>query len=63
MTKYRIAYFLAFALMAGISLCHAYTTENATFLEFSDSGVTVTEGPYTGYSVKATTVTLGSAGT
>jgi len=63
MTRKRIAYFLAFALMAGITLCHAYTTENATFLDFSDSGVNVTAGPFSGYSVKNTTVTLSAAGT
>ena len=40
-----------------------YDTANATRFVFSDSGVTVTEGAYTGYKVKGTALSITAAGT
>ncbi|MBQ6473232.1 MAG: carbohydrate-binding domain-containing protein, partial [Victivallales bacterium] len=52
-----------FASLICAMLCSAYTTDNATFFEFSDTGVTVTEGKYTGYKTSGAAVTLNGAGT
>ena len=41
----------------------SYDTANATSFVFSDSGITVTEGAYTGYKVSGTALTLSGAGT
>ena len=41
----------------------AYDTANATSFVFSDDGITVTEGDYTGYKVKNTTLSVTEAGT
>ena len=38
-------------------------TANATSFVFSDSGIAVTEGAYTGYKVKGTALTVNAAGT
>ena len=40
-----------------------YDTANATSFVFSDGGITVTEGAYTGYKVKNTSLTINAAGT
>ncbi len=40
-----------------------YDSENATGFVFSDSGITVTEGAYTGYKVKGTALSITGAGT
>ncbi|MBQ6264788.1 MAG: carbohydrate-binding domain-containing protein [Clostridia bacterium] len=40
-----------------------YDTANATGFVFSDSGITVTEGSYTGYKVKGTALSVTDAGT
>jgi len=50
------------------SLCFAanaasYDTANATSFVFSDSGITVTEGAYTGYKVSGTALSITEAGT
>ena len=58
----RIATFLTLTLIVAIVSCSAYTTDNATFFEFSDSGVAVTEGPFKA-AIKGTAVTINSAGT
>ena len=39
-----------------------YDTANATGFVFSDSGITVTEGSYTGYKVKGTALSVTDAG-
>ncbi len=41
----------------------AYDTANATSFVFSDDGITVTEGDYTGYKVKDTALSVTQAGT
>ena len=41
----------------------AYDTANATRFVFSDSGIAVTEGDYTGYKVKNTALSVTEAGT
>ena len=41
----------------------AYDTANATRFVFADSGITVTEGDYTGYKVKNTALSITEAGT
>lgn len=41
----------------------SYDTANATSFVFSDSGITVAEGAYTGYKVEGTALSITDAGT
>ena len=61
-----IALFLAFVLFAATAIPASAAdadTSDATRFVFSDSGITVTEGAYTGYKVKDTALSLTAAGT
>ena len=54
---------LLFTLMIPSFAAAADDTANATRFVFSDSGVAVTEGAYTGYKVKNTALSITAAGT
>ena len=54
---------ILFLLFVTVLTSYGYTTNDATFFTFSDNAVTVSEGPFTGYKIKGTAVTLSSEGT
>ena len=49
--------------LAVTAVAAEYDTADATRFTFSDSGIAVTEGAYTGYKVKNTALTINAAGT
>ncbi len=61
------AFVLSLATLLAVSVpvaaAAADVDANATRFTFSDSGITVTEGAYTGYKVKNTALTINAAGT
>ena len=60
--KLMIGLLLIFTLSVQVLASAAYDTANATSFVFSDDGVTVTEGAYTGYKIKGTALSITEAG-